>query len=257
MIKFFRRIRQSLLSENKFSKYLIYAIGEIVLVVIGILIALQINTWNENQKLKKEERQVLINFQQSLQNDLTNLGIRTQIHNRSDFSIGVILDHLENDKAYDGSLKVHFGQTNATPEIIINTSTFEALKSNNLNLISNENLRQSITDFYNYYLGEVTGANRRYSDIVEHASLNLYPSRFQSFWETNYEDWKDDWTRIESFMTPLNYEALKKDSEYLYHLRSLPNRRIFLARIHIDKITQEVNALLDQIDKELNSKTMI
>ncbi|MFX0555737.1 DUF6090 family protein [Maribacter sp. CXY002] len=52
MIKFFRKIRQKLLSENKFSKYLIYAIGEIVLVVIGILIALQINNWNEENKKK-------------------------------------------------------------------------------------------------------------------------------------------------------------------------------------------------------------
>ena len=50
MIKFFRKIRQKLLSENKFSKYLIYALGEIVLVVIGILIALQINNWNEAKK---------------------------------------------------------------------------------------------------------------------------------------------------------------------------------------------------------------
>ena len=50
MLKFFRRIRQKLLSENKFSKYLIYAIGEIILVVIGILIALQINNWNESRK---------------------------------------------------------------------------------------------------------------------------------------------------------------------------------------------------------------
>lgn len=50
MIKFFRRIRKTLLTENKFSKYLLYAIGEIVLVVIGILIALQINNWNEQQK---------------------------------------------------------------------------------------------------------------------------------------------------------------------------------------------------------------
>ena len=47
MIKFFRQIRQRLLMENKTSKYFKYAIGEIVLVVIGILIALQINNWNE------------------------------------------------------------------------------------------------------------------------------------------------------------------------------------------------------------------
>ena len=50
MIKFFRKIRQNLLVENKTGKYLKYAIGEIVLVVIGILIALQINNWNENRK---------------------------------------------------------------------------------------------------------------------------------------------------------------------------------------------------------------
>ncbi|MEH6621109.1 DUF6090 family protein [Maribacter arcticus] len=55
MIKFFRKIRQRLLTENKFSKYLLYAIGEIVLVVIGILIALQLNNLNEIEKVKDTE----------------------------------------------------------------------------------------------------------------------------------------------------------------------------------------------------------
>ncbi|MEJ2113692.1 MAG: DUF6090 family protein, partial [Flavobacteriaceae bacterium] len=50
MIKLFNKIRQRLLSENKFSKYLLYAIGEIILVVIGILIALQVNNWNNERK---------------------------------------------------------------------------------------------------------------------------------------------------------------------------------------------------------------
>ena len=54
MIKFFRNIRQNLLSEGKTSKYLKYAIGEIVLVVIGILIALQLNTWNA-QRIQENE----------------------------------------------------------------------------------------------------------------------------------------------------------------------------------------------------------
>jgi len=49
MIKVFRKIRQNLLSENKLSEYLLYAAGEIFLVVVGILIALQINNWNENR----------------------------------------------------------------------------------------------------------------------------------------------------------------------------------------------------------------
>ncbi|WP_432410518.1 DUF6090 family protein [Rasiella sp. SM2506] len=59
MIKFFRRIRKNLLTENKFSKYLLYAIGEIILVVIGILIALNINNWNEERKEKVVVRNVL------------------------------------------------------------------------------------------------------------------------------------------------------------------------------------------------------
>ena len=55
MIIFFRKIRQRLLTENKFSKYLLYAIGEIALVMIGILLALQVNNWNEDQKIKRQE----------------------------------------------------------------------------------------------------------------------------------------------------------------------------------------------------------
>jgi hypothetical protein len=66
MIKFFRRIRQQLLSENKFSRYGFYAIGEIILVVIGILIALQINNWNENRKHAIAEK----DFFKSINNDL-------------------------------------------------------------------------------------------------------------------------------------------------------------------------------------------
>lgn len=67
MLKFFRKIRQNLLSENSFSKYLLYALGEIILVVIGILIALQINNWNENRKLSQSE----IVYLKGIKNDLT------------------------------------------------------------------------------------------------------------------------------------------------------------------------------------------
>lgn len=59
MLTFFRKIRQKLLSQNKVTRYLVYALGEIVLVVIGILLALQINTWNQNRLDRKQEQQLL------------------------------------------------------------------------------------------------------------------------------------------------------------------------------------------------------
>ena len=58
MIKFFRKIRQKLLSENRFSKYLLYAFGEIILVMVGILLALQVNNWNESRKKEQAEIQL-------------------------------------------------------------------------------------------------------------------------------------------------------------------------------------------------------
>lgn len=69
MIKFFRKIRQNLLSKGKTGKYFKYAIGEIVLVVIGILIALQVNNWNEKQKQDAEFEIVVEQFYNAVKND--------------------------------------------------------------------------------------------------------------------------------------------------------------------------------------------
>lgn len=73
MIRFLRHLRRQLLSENKFSRYLLYAFGEIVLVVLGILIALQINNWNNRRVLDKTELKSYQNIRQQLQEDKIEL----------------------------------------------------------------------------------------------------------------------------------------------------------------------------------------
>ena len=70
MIKFFRKIRQQLVSDNRFNRYLLYAIGEILLIVIGILIALQINNWNEERKSRNELSKFLISIKYELEQDI-------------------------------------------------------------------------------------------------------------------------------------------------------------------------------------------
>ena len=69
MLRFFRQIRQRLLTDNKFSKYLLYAVGEILLVVIGILIALQVNNWNEKRQEAEQIRTQLVNLVRDLKAD--------------------------------------------------------------------------------------------------------------------------------------------------------------------------------------------
>ncbi len=73
MIKFFRHIRKKLLSENKFSKYFIYALGEILLVVIGILIALQINNWNQQEQTKEKELKYLSLIKKEMEGNLQSI----------------------------------------------------------------------------------------------------------------------------------------------------------------------------------------
>ena len=91
MIKFFRKIRQNLLTENKFSKYLLYAIGEIFLVVVGILIAFQVNNWNEQNKLKVEEKKLLRSFKISLEEDVKSLKYYINEYEKSDLNFDTYL----------------------------------------------------------------------------------------------------------------------------------------------------------------------
>jgi len=76
MVRFLRRLRQQLFVDNRFSKYLIYGIGEIVLIIIGILIALQINNWNEEQNQIKELRSQYSSLILDLESDIDMLKIR-------------------------------------------------------------------------------------------------------------------------------------------------------------------------------------
>ena len=73
MIRFFRQIRQKLLTENRVSRYFLYALGEILLVVIGILIALQINNWNNYRDDREEEQVLLHNLKQEFTKNLREL----------------------------------------------------------------------------------------------------------------------------------------------------------------------------------------
>ena len=73
MLRFFRQIRQRLLSDNKTSKYLLYAVGEILLVVIGILIALQIDNWNNDRIEATKEQTILKNLRVDFKNNISNV----------------------------------------------------------------------------------------------------------------------------------------------------------------------------------------
>jgi len=259
MIKFFRKVRHRLLTENKFSKYLIYAIGEIILVVIGILIAVSINNWNEKQKLKTQEIEILQNFQNTFKEDLKGLNRAITINNRVKKSMTLLLDYMNEDKSYHDSLKYHFGNTNVHWEFTISSSVFDALKSKDLNLISNDSLRQEIIELYTWSNGAYLTDQNRYRDILENASESILNKRFDEFWKDNYETWKTNSSYEYNFksneliseMIPNDFESLKKDNEYLYFLKSLRNRFNWYIEMHFENMQLLLKNALISIEKEL------
>lgn len=105
MIKFFRRIRQQLLVEGKFSKYLLYAFGEIILVVLGILIALQVNNWNENRKGLHKRNAYTKSLLKELKQDTTNFKENTKfIQNEMEVLKG-FHERLESESATIDTMK--------------------------------------------------------------------------------------------------------------------------------------------------------
>ena len=151
MIKFFRKVRQKLLSENKFSKYLLYAIGEIILVVIGILIALQINIWNEQRKDRIEEANILRDIKGSISTDIQQLKLRIELAQGDTYSANIILNYIENNIPYNDSLNKHCWVITTTKNKIFTPqiSAYKVLESKGIDLISNDRLKKQILDLYN------------------------------------------------------------------------------------------------------------
>ena len=141
MIKFFRKIRQSLLNEGKTTKYFKYAIGEIVLVVIGILIALQVNSWKEERRNNTKEQQILSQLKEEYTANLLQLEQKIAHRKKIIKAATKVLEYIdEPTKISEDSL---ISQLN----ILIGNPTFKPIENNLINsgnilLIKNEKLNQ-------------------------------------------------------------------------------------------------------------------
>ena len=128
MIKFFRKIRQRLLIDSKFSKYLLYAIGEIVLVVIGILIALQINNWNEDRKTRAFEKEMLTDIHKAVEVNIRQLQRGIKSCENAINSCNIVLQQLEDRVDYNDSLIQHFSGVIRWFRPTVTNSGYESLK---------------------------------------------------------------------------------------------------------------------------------
>ena len=186
MIKFFRKIRQKLLSENKFSKYLLYAIGEIILVVIGILIALSIDNWNDTVQNKSKVSKYLSNIEAEIISDslfLENSWFRNRnkkiecLEVAKQFVMGTYIPK-------DTSLfinNVGFGGINSRATFTGSSRTYnELVSTGNLSLISNDTIRDQIVKYYSNKVFLDEYVNNMRSDYATYVNaLKVYNPQYR------------------------------------------------------------------------------
>ncbi len=147
MLHFFRKIRRDLLSNSEFFKYLKYAVGEIVLVVLGILIALQINNWNENRKDINKSRAVLGEFIKDLASDTTGISRVVKLLERQTRYEVWALNRVVYDTSQVDRLKKAFFST--VYQEFVQDRTYNKLEvSQNPNLTGFLDLQNMLTKYY-------------------------------------------------------------------------------------------------------------
>ena len=243
MINFFRKIRKELANENQFVKYSRYAIGEILLVVVGILLALQINNWNEERKLRSEELKLLFDIKTNLETTLTNLELDT-ISNLNDvYWYEKIERYVFDDLPYSKELDTAFGRFSFWNSPYITATAYKSLQTKGLDIIKNEILKNSIVNMYEV---ESLILTDDYDDTEWAISQTVVIPFFAKHLRRLHHS--------SLFLSrPNNFDSLKQNDEFLNILSMLIRQRKRGLHFYKDAMIS-MKGLIEKIDEELENR---
>ena len=227
------------MEQNKMRKYLKYALGEILLVMIGILLAVQVNNWNENRKTKIKEIKILKELRSDLVQNLADIEENIDAFNDCLNSCEIIIYHIENKIPYDDSLNYHFSNLFPYLTFNVNQTTYESLRQMGLNLISNDSLRISISDLY----ANKFTSYRKFEDtyLIEHHNNDVKPMYISEFTSFIYK----------SSAQPRNYNLFMNNPRHKEIM--IWTREMFRTFAEIQsRLKENVRELIAQINKEID-----
>ncbi|GGD50598.1 DUF6090 family protein [Muriicola marianensis] len=255
MFRFFRQIRQKLLVENRVSRYLLYAIGEIVLVVIGILIALQINNYNEARKQRAQEVHYLENLRTDLKLNIAELDNYIAVRNGRIESANKVLEYFEGKPLTDlNEFAYHTTNIYIWQKFTQQDNTFQELvNSGNLALISNDSIKDGLLNLQALYSKlKNEEAHFRYDAEVllyepSYGVLDLNPIVKNFTYQVTQGQAGED---VE--LPRANYEAMLKDLKQKNgFVMAVYEFSVMNAQFEAMKVL--CNQIIELIDKELRS----
>jgi len=262
MFRFFRRIRQKLLTERNLSKYLIYALGEILLVVAGILIALQINNWNELRKDRHQEIKLLKQLNSDLDRNLEEIKflIGGEIVNGANYGTTLrseakdsILHYLEDANKYREDLKLYLHMLSLKGIFNLANTAYKSIESGGLDIMTNDTLRAHITEMYDHRFQNIHVRENIEYEIISNRLMPilqevLIPTRVSTLFQSTAL--KDLFKGRDILNYPKDPLTLKNNDRFINTLTEL--QAITLARKSRQEVTlNELEALIQRVDQEI------
>ena len=247
-----------MLSENppdkasragKFSKYLLYAIGEIILVVIGILIALQINNWNEHRKSSGNELNVLLSLNSDLKENLKELKGLFDVFEESNHYGQKIIMALEHEVIAPDSMSIWMDNFDRLGLFNNANTTYLKLESSSEPLITNDSLRLLITLMYE---GDFNNILRR-----EQIHINTFWPQYKKEMNESFKVGPNNDPSgfgIElRINTPIDYTLLRQDHSFINALVEMYNLKQYRKKSLKGSI-EKLEGLISVIDREIKNK---
>jgi hypothetical protein len=246
MIKFFRNIRQKLLAESKTSIYFKYAIGEIVLVMIGILLALQINNWNETRKDRVFEMKMLLEIRKALENDIIYFERSVNRLEKLDSATNVMAKHVYEQSNFVDSLSdkgdSRWYLLRTGIQYQYNRGPYEAIKSSGIDRISNDSLRNKLIKLYDFDFPRHEELTKWFDKDYEKQNVKL--SSFLGDTKVILDNGQYDFDRTFP-------EDLFKNKEFINLIGDISRRGKSVGR-YLKTIIPKMEEMIAQINHEIN-----
>jgi len=234
MIKFFRKIRQKLIEGGNLKRYLIYAIGEILLVVIGILIALQINNWNQLKLENSKINNAIFELKENLIEDNNRLKALLEIRNGDYNAQKRIIKAFENGYAISDSIQSDLGRVMLIRDFYSIKNGYNTLKEIGMNKTRNKDLRNLIVYYYDVSLPHLF--EQYENDFTE------FDNVFTPYVRNHFKDWV-----FGEYGIPRDYQFVSHDNYFLTSLKiNLTNCQLTIDAIkNCRMVADEIIELID------------
>ena len=223
-----------------------YAVGEIVLIFIGVTIALAASSWYEGRQERRDEILVLQQLRQTLNEDLKEINETWEMTRKRERNLVALLEHLESDRPYTEELGVKFQALLGWRVVRIKTAPFEALKMQGYKLISNAKLREQLISFYeDHYARLEYNLNLDRDFAIEKVQPYFFKNLVMGVAKSvDVDDGAQDWV-------PKDYDRIRAEGYVanLCRFRADLLRRFALRQY--GGTTGAIDKILNQIDHEL------